>query len=72
MFPYSTRRLLFRLAYWIPMPQFIIRFLRFYLQSKSGENFGDIKYNGEGLVVKKHAPTCQVVFDVGAHMGVWA
>ena len=72
MIPYKLRKLLLQGILWLPTPNWVIRFFRFFIRTKSGENFGDMTINGELLFINKHAPHSKVVFDVGAHIGSWA
>lgn len=42
-----------------------------YTERCEGINNEDMATNGELEVVRKHIPSCGVVFDVGAHVGEW-
>ncbi len=69
--PYQLRKLFLRLIISLPVPSILLRFLRFFIRTKAGENFGDISINGELRFLKVHAPACITIFDVGAHVGTW-
>lgn len=71
MHPYVLRKLLLRVMLAFPAPAALDRFLRLYVHTRAGENFGDMTLNGEVRFLEAHGPACRVLFDVGAHEGVW-
>lgn len=69
--PYLAKKLLLRTILALPVPRAVTRFLRFYADTKAGENFGDMTINGEFDFLDAHGPDCRVLFDVGAGDGTW-
>jgi len=55
----------------LPAPSALSRLLRLYVHTKAGENFGDMRINGEFRFLDAHGPACRILFDVGAHDGGW-
>lgn len=68
---YLAKQLLLRTIIALPAPEALNRLLRFWVDTKAGENFGDMTINGEFDFLEAHGPDCQVLFDVGASDGVW-
>ena len=50
----------------------LLRLCSGYADWYRGENWVNMKWNGERKFVADYVPKCQVVFDVGAHAGEWA
>ncbi len=53
------------------MPHWMIKGLRFIVETKLAENFGDGALNGEERFLKKFVKDSSVIFDVGANRGMW-
>lgn len=68
---YLFRYLFLRTAIAMPVPDQLNRLLRSFVDTKAGENFGDMRINGEFHFLRSHAPACSMLFDVGAHEGIW-
>ncbi len=68
---YPVKKLLLQAIIGVPAPRALNRLLRLYVDTKAGENFGDMRINGEFRFLEAHGPACRVVFDVGAHDGMW-
>ena len=71
MSSYLVKRLLLKAIISLPVPAALNRLLRFYVHTKAGENVGDMRLNGEFRFLDTHAPSCRILFDVGASGGVW-
>ena len=50
----------------------IYRYCKRYVDCYEGNNNEVITTNGELEVIRKYVPHCDIVFDVGAHVGEWA
>ncbi len=72
MIPYVIRKRIMQILIFIPVPKWFLRLLRFYVRTKSGENFGDMTINGELKFIKQQVPASEIIFDVGAHTGSWS
>jgi FkbM family methyltransferase len=69
--PYFVKKRLLQFFIALPTPRTVDRLLRLWVDTKAGENFGDMTINGEFDFLDAHAPQCRVLFDVGASDGVW-
>jgi FkbM family methyltransferase len=68
---YLIKRFLRQTINAVPTPDWIQRLARFYVHTKAGENCGDMRINGELHFLNQAAPSCRVLFDVGAYDGDW-
>jgi len=55
----------------LPKNRHIYSFCKSYVDKYNGENNADIRTNGELRVMQRTLGKCQVVFDIGAHIGEW-
>ncbi len=65
------KKLLRRAFIAVPAPGALTRLARFYVETKIGEGFGNMRINGEVRWLRAHAPACRTLFDVGAYTGAW-
>lgn len=69
------RRWTYRVSTWVltllPIPRKVNAALRWSTQIIAGEQCADMRVNGEARVLRKFAPSCTVLFDVGANVGAW-